>query len=200
MDRCPVLGSDAQVAEIAALIRAFGYPRPKVNDIHPTMKPVALVARAIRNSSKTRDTALNPFAGSGTILMAAKASGRRAALAELDPRYCDVIVRRWQEATRRQAVLEDGRTSARWKVNVEPLSATRGKDNLAAFPALSPKAVGKRLALLRRRTKGHIPMRQIPCLFNSAGLSLLLLTVGAADNVRCLAAGGCSGVALDGVG
>jgi DNA modification methylase len=75
------------------------HDRPVRNDLHPTMKPVALVERAIRNSSKTRDTILDPFGGSGTTLMAAEATGRRAALIELDPVYCDVIVRRWQEAT-----------------------------------------------------------------------------------------------------
>ena len=86
---------------------------PRANDLHPTMKPVALVEPAIRNSSKTRDTVLDPFAGSGTTLMAAEATGRRAALIELDPRYCDVIVRRWQEGTGRVATLEeDGRNFA----------------------------------------------------------------------------------------
>jgi DNA modification methylase len=71
------------------------FDKPARNDLHPTMKPIALVERAIRNSSKTQDTVLDPFAGSGTTLMAAEATGRRAALVELDPRYCDVIVRRW---------------------------------------------------------------------------------------------------------
>ena len=75
------------------------------NDLHPTMKPVALVERAIRNSSKTRDTILDPFGGSGTTLMAAEATGRRAALVELDPGYCDVIVQRWQEGTGGTATL-----------------------------------------------------------------------------------------------
>jgi 16S rRNA G966 N2-methylase RsmD len=70
------------------------------------MKPIALVERAIRNSSKTQDTVLDPFAGSGTTLMAAEATGRRAALLELDPRYCDVIVRRWQDATGCVALLD----------------------------------------------------------------------------------------------
>jgi 16S rRNA G966 N2-methylase RsmD len=70
------------------------------------MKPIALVERAIRNSSKTQDTVLDPFAGSGTTLMAAEATGRRAALLELDPRYCDVIVRRWQDATGGVALLD----------------------------------------------------------------------------------------------
>ena len=86
------------------------HDRPARNDLHPTMKPVALVERAIRNSSKSRDTVLDPFAGSGTTLMAAEATGRRAALIELDPAYCDVIVRRWQEATGKVAEREDGTT------------------------------------------------------------------------------------------
>ena len=86
------------------------HDRPARNDLHPTMKPVALVERAIRNSSKSRDTVLDPFAGSGTTLMAAEATGRRAALVELDPAYCDVIVKRWQEATGNTAEREDGCT------------------------------------------------------------------------------------------
>jgi DNA modification methylase len=84
------------------------YAKPVRNDLHPTMKPVALVERAIRNSSKSRDTVLDPFAGSGSTLMAAEATGRRAALVELDPAYCDVIVKRWQEQTGGMAVSEDG--------------------------------------------------------------------------------------------
>jgi DNA modification methylase len=63
------------------------------------MKPVALVERAIRNSSKPRDTVLDPFGGSGTTMVAAERTGRRAVLLEIDPAYADVIVRRWQEAT-----------------------------------------------------------------------------------------------------
>jgi DNA modification methylase len=80
--------------------------RPTRNDLHPTMKPVALVERAIRNSSEHRGLVLDPFGGSGTTLIAAERTGRRAALVELDPRYVDVIVRRWEAATRRRAVLE----------------------------------------------------------------------------------------------
>ena len=75
------------------------------------MKPVALVERAIRNSSKSRDIVLDPFGGSGSTLIACEKSGRQARLVELDPRYCDVIVRRWQEWTGEQATLEgDGRS------------------------------------------------------------------------------------------
>ena len=70
------------------------------------MKPVALVERAIRNSSKSRDIVLDPFGGSGTTLIAAERTGRRACLIELDPKYADVIVQRWQEQTGRTARLE----------------------------------------------------------------------------------------------
>ena len=63
------------------------------------MKPVALVERAIRNSSKSRDIVLDPFGGSGTTMIACKNTGRRARLIELDPKYVDVIVRRWQNLT-----------------------------------------------------------------------------------------------------
>ncbi|WP_297475536.1 DNA methyltransferase, partial [Ferrovum sp.] len=85
--------------------------KPQKNDLHPTMKPVELVERAIRNSSKTRDLVLDPFGGSGSTLIACEKTGREARLMELDPKYVDVIVKRWQEFTGKQAVLEaDGRT------------------------------------------------------------------------------------------
>jgi len=88
-------------------------PRPHKNDLHPTMKPVALVERALRNSSQRGDLVLDPFGGSGTTLIAAEATGRRAALLELDPKYVDVIVQRWQAFTGREAVLaETGRSFA----------------------------------------------------------------------------------------
>ena len=73
--------------------------KPHKNDLHPTMKPVALVERAIRNSSKSRDIVLDPFGGSGTTLIACENTGRRARLIELDPKYVDVIVTRWQSLT-----------------------------------------------------------------------------------------------------
>ena len=82
------------------------FNKPRVNDLHPTMKPVELVERAIRNSSRPGDVVLDPFGGSGTTLIAAEKSGRQARLIELDPKYCDVIVRRWQEYAGAQAVRE----------------------------------------------------------------------------------------------
>jgi DNA modification methylase len=70
-----------------------------------------LVERAIRNSSKSRDIVLDPFGGSGSTLIACEKAGRHARLVELDPRYCDVIVRRWQGWTGEQATLDgEGRS------------------------------------------------------------------------------------------
>ena len=87
-------------------------------DIHPTMKPVALVERAIRNSSKSRDIVLDPFGGSGTTMIAAERAGRRARLIELDPKYVDVIVQRWQVQTQREATLDGtGATFAQGALN-----------------------------------------------------------------------------------
>ena len=87
--------------------------KPQVNDLHPTMKPVELVERAIRNSCKGRDTVLDPFGGSGTTLIACEKTGRQARLIELEPKYCDVIIRRYQEFTGKEATLDgDGRPFA----------------------------------------------------------------------------------------
>lgn len=80
--------------------------KPHKNDLHPTMKPVELVERAIRNSSLPGDVVLDPFGGSGTTLIAAEKSGRQARLIELDPKYVDVIVRRWQGYAGAQASRE----------------------------------------------------------------------------------------------
>jgi DNA modification methylase len=85
--------------------------RPMANLEHPTMKPVELVERALRNSSKTRDTILDLFGGSGTTLIACEKSGRQARLIELEPMYCDVAITRWQDFTGREAKLEsDGKS------------------------------------------------------------------------------------------
>jgi DNA modification methylase len=81
------------------------FDKPQKNDLHPTMKPVALVERAIRNSSKSRDIVFDPFGGSGTTMIAAERAGRRARLIELDPKYVDVTIQRWQSLTNKAAVL-----------------------------------------------------------------------------------------------
>jgi DNA modification methylase len=80
------------------------FDKPVKNDLHPTMKPVALVERAIRNSSKSRDVVLDLFGGSGTTVVAAEQTGRRARVVELDPRYVDVIVQRWQRLIGAKAI------------------------------------------------------------------------------------------------
>jgi site-specific DNA-methyltransferase (adenine-specific) len=82
------------------------FARPKRNAEHPTMKPVELVQYCLRNSSNGDDLIADPFGGSGTTLLAAETTGRAAALIELDPRYCDVIVKRWEEFTGQKAVRE----------------------------------------------------------------------------------------------
>jgi DNA modification methylase len=85
--------------------------RPTASLEHPTMKPVELVERAIQNSSKSRDTILDTFGGSGTTLIACEITRRQARLIELDPKYVDVTVRRWQEYTGKPATLDgDWRT------------------------------------------------------------------------------------------
>jgi DNA modification methylase len=80
--------------------------KPQKNDLHPTMKPVELVERALRNSSRPGAVVLDPFGGSGTTLIAAEKSGRVARVMELDPKYADVIVRRWEDFTGKQAIRE----------------------------------------------------------------------------------------------
>ena len=75
--------------------RSWLIDRPHVNDLHPTMKPIALVERAVLNSSRRGETVLDPFGGSGSTLIACEKTGRKARVIELEPKYCDVIIRRW---------------------------------------------------------------------------------------------------------
>jgi DNA modification methylase len=85
--------------------------KPAANRLHPTMKPVELIERALLNSSKAGDIVADLFAGSGSTLIACERRGRKARLMELDPKYADCIIRRFQEYTGKPAVLDgDGRT------------------------------------------------------------------------------------------
>jgi hypothetical protein len=86
---------------------SFGRDRATALSVHPTMKPVALVADALRDCSKRGEIVLDPFGGSGTTMIAAERSGRAARLIEIDPIYCDVIVRRWQTLSGKTAVLSE---------------------------------------------------------------------------------------------
>jgi hypothetical protein len=92
---------------------AFGPTRDADLADHPTVKPVALVADAIRDVSKRGATVLDPFAGSGTTILACERTGRRAAAIEIDGVYVDVGVRRWQKLTGQWAILDgDGQSFA----------------------------------------------------------------------------------------
>lgn len=82
----------------------FEVPRPKASAEHPTMKPVALIQRCLRNSARRGDLILDPFGGSGSTLLAAESLGLVARLVELAPAYVDVIVTRWEQATGRRAI------------------------------------------------------------------------------------------------
>jgi site-specific DNA-methyltransferase (adenine-specific) len=84
------------------------YDRPSKSKLHPTMKPVGLVEYLIKNSSKQEDIVLDPFLGSGTTLIACEKQSRICYGIELDPKYCDVIVKRWEQFTGKKAELENG--------------------------------------------------------------------------------------------
>ena len=83
----------------------WDFDKPRKCDLHPTMKPVALVANAMLDGSQEGDIVLDSFGGSGTTIMAAEQLNRCARLMELDPHYCDVIIKRWEDFTGQEAVL-----------------------------------------------------------------------------------------------
>lgn len=99
-----LLAGAASVEEVTSSV--INEAKPKTNDAHPTMKPVALFERQLLNSSKPGDVVLDSFGGSGTTLICCEKHMRNARIMELDERYCDVIVQRWQEFTGRRAFLE----------------------------------------------------------------------------------------------
>ena len=118
--------------------------KPVRNDLHPTMKPVALVERAIRNSSKSRDIVLDPFGGSGSTLIACEKAGRQARLIELDPKYCRRdhpalagVQRRRRDPGRRRPELRRDRRGARGCSSVmlrPPLSRPCRCDDVVPAP------------------------------------------------------------------
>lgn len=81
---------------------------PSVSKEHPTMKPVRLIAYEICNSTLPGAVVFDPFGGSGTTLIACEQTGRKCRMMELDPKYCDVIIRRWETLTGQKAVLLNG--------------------------------------------------------------------------------------------
>jgi len=106
-----VSGTDLQVRPLEPTV--LWIDRPARSAEHPTMKPVELIARMLRNSTTPGDIVLDLFGGSGSTLICCETFERAARLCELDPRFVDVIVRRWQEFTGNEAVLaSDGRSFA----------------------------------------------------------------------------------------
>ena len=89
-------------------VSVLEFDRPKRSDEHPTMKPVGLVAYLLSNNTTSGDSVLDTFCGSGTTLIAAEQLGRKCYGMEISPAYCDVIVKRWETLTGRQATLEGG--------------------------------------------------------------------------------------------
>lgn len=104
-----IVSGDAKIEWVeASVMREL---RPKRSELHPTMKPVALIERMLRNNAKPGAIVLDPFGGSGSTLIAAERLGMHARLIELDPKFVDIIVRRWQQFTGRLATREqDGLT------------------------------------------------------------------------------------------
>ncbi len=100
-------------------VSSLGADRGETLAMHPTVKPVALVADAIKDCSRRNEIVLDIFGGSGSTLIAAETTGRRARLLEFDPLYCDTTIRRWQAFTGKQAWLHGG------KQNFEDVAADR---------------------------------------------------------------------------
>jgi hypothetical protein len=84
--------------------RKFRQYGPFEVSAHPTIKPVLMIADAIKDCSQRGDLILDPFSGSGTTIAAAQRTGRRARAIEIDPHYCDVAIRRWQSQTGQRAI------------------------------------------------------------------------------------------------
>ena len=85
------------------------FDKPRRNGEHPTMKPVELFEYQMANSTKQGDIVLDSFGGSGTTMIAAERIHRKSRLMELDPAYCDVIVKRWEDFTGKKAILEESK-------------------------------------------------------------------------------------------
>lgn len=96
-----IKGEKMEVEEMTTTV--VRVPRPKRNDEHPTMKPVALIDKLLLNSTKKADVVFDPFGGSGSTLIMCEKQGRSAYLCEIEPKFCDVIISRWEQGTGRKA-------------------------------------------------------------------------------------------------
>jgi DNA modification methylase len=100
-------GNQADKKEPADLSNVWRVPKElELKELHPTVKPMSIIEPALRVTTSRGKRVLDLFGGSGTTLIAAESSGRIAHLMELDPRYCDVIVQRWENLTGKKAVLD----------------------------------------------------------------------------------------------
>ena len=98
----------ARLKELADTSTAMYENKPQKSAEHPTMKPLNLIKKQVRNSSKEGDAVLDLFGGSGTTLLACEEMGRKCYMMEYDPHYCDVIIKRWEKQTGKKAVLLNG--------------------------------------------------------------------------------------------
>jgi len=121
-------------------VNSFGAGRDETLAMHPTVKPVGLVADAMRDCTSKGDIILDPFLGSGTTVMAAEKIGRRCFGLEFEPAFVDVAIRRWQAYTSCDAILEgDGRTFD--EITEERLKASEVPALSTSPTALSPDAI-----------------------------------------------------------
>jgi DNA modification methylase len=126
-------------------VNGFGTGRTELLRMHPTVKPIALVADAMRDCTAKGDAVLDPFVGSGTTLLAAEKIGRRGYALEFEPRYVDVSIRRWQAYTKSEAVLDgDGRTFA--ELEVERMGANSAHIDVPRTPTISESDRAQRSA------------------------------------------------------
>lgn len=97
-----------KILEAYPEVTVINEKKPAKNDLHPTMKPIKLIARQVKNSSRTKERVLDLFGGSGSTLIACEQLDRKCYMMEYDPRYADVIIDRWESQTGKKAVLLNG--------------------------------------------------------------------------------------------
>jgi hypothetical protein len=123
-------------------MNSFGSGRSDEIQLHPTVKPVAMIADAIKDVSQRSGIMLDLFGGSGSTLIAAHKTGRRRYLCELDPVYCDCIIRRWQAYAKDGAVLERTRQSFEEVAGSRQRSAEGPETMDRTMVSVPPAAIG----------------------------------------------------------
>ena len=121
-------------------VSVLEFARPKRSDEHPTMKPVGLVAYLLGNNTTSGESVLDTFCGSGTTLIAAEQLGRKCYGMEISPAYCDVIVKRWETLTGKNATLEITNGKTRPAKTTDSAATTAGKSQQAKDKRTRAKA------------------------------------------------------------